>query len=66
MAIPLSISGTQFPAIIFGSEGDLKISRKRMTIVTYSIIDNGVCRTAPATPGLLIRCVGIRGCTLMM
>ena len=42
----------QLPSLRFGSEGVLKIWRKRLTILNQLMSDGGVCRTAPATPGL--------------
>ena len=48
----LKISGPQL--IRFGSEGILKIWRKRLTQLVDELMNHkGVCRTAPATPGLL-------------
>ena len=41
--------------------GVLKILRKRIAhLINQSVNDGGVCRTAPATPGLLNR-VGMYG-----
>ena len=38
----------------FGSEGVLKIFPQRITqLINLLMNDEGVCRTAPATPGLL-------------
>ena len=42
---------TQFQVPSFGIDGVVNIWRKR---ISDSISDEGVCRTAPATPGLLI------------
>ena len=39
----------------FGKDTVLKIGRKGITeLMNESVNDKGVCRTAPATPGLLI------------
>ena len=39
----------------FGTEGVLKIFSQRMSdLIKRSMSNGGVCRTAPATPGLLI------------
>ena len=48
----LKISG---PLLIrFGIEGVLKIWRKRLSqLMSHLISDKGVCRTTPATQGLL-------------
>ena len=43
----------------FGIDGGLKIWRKRVTLsLSLLINDKGVCRTAPATPGLLKNSLG--------
>ena len=48
----LKNSGPQL--IRFGSEGILKIWRKRMSYIDIQLMnDKGVCGTDPATPGLL-------------
>ena len=50
----LKISGPKL--LRFGIDSVLKILNERMTqLMNKSISDEGVCRTAPATPGLLIR-----------
>ena len=41
---------------LFLSEGVLKIWRKKMSELINKVInDKGVCRTAPTTPGLLLK-----------